>query len=146
MVDIRQVNQLFRRMSGIQSVNMCKLEFVGIEFTSTNTNQAITGMDLMVGAPYIMNTTQNTNEVTGTGATDRIIAAVIPSLISLVGGAGLTTKASSIIAYQTPLYLDNLNLVNYMRVKIMNSLQVTFFNNATIPAYSIEFKVTPIMT
>ena len=115
------------------------------KFTSANTNQAITGMDLMVGAPYIMNTTQNTNRVTGTGATDRIIAAVIPSMIT-VGGAGLTTKASSIIAYQTPLYLDNLNLVNYMRVKIMNSLTVTFFNNATIPAYSIELKVTPIMT
>ena len=91
-----------------------------------------------------MNTTQNTNAVTGTGATDRIIAAVIPSLIA-VGGAGLTTNASSIIAYKTPLYLDNLNLVNYMRVKIMNSLSA-LSNSAFTPAYSIEFKVTPIMT
>ena len=38
------VSQIFRRIGGILGVNMCKLEFVGIDFTGTNNTNAFTGI------------------------------------------------------------------------------------------------------
>ena len=51
-------NQIFRRMSGIQGVNMCKLEFVGMEFDAQTSANALAGIDIIVDSQYIMNTTK----------------------------------------------------------------------------------------
>ena len=69
--------------------------------------------------------------------------------MNLLNGAltsSFTYKDSSKIAYQTPLYVDNLNAVNSIRIYLRNSITGAQITNGFSPAYSMEFKVTPIMT
>ena len=136
-------NQIFRRMSGIPGVNMCKLEFVGMEFDVATSGNALNGIDIVVGSQYVMNTTQLTSN--NAGPTERIIACVNPSLITNAG-ASKSTIDSSEIAYKTPLYIDNINALTFLRIYFRLALTAAKVTSAVTPSYSMELKVTPIMT
>ena len=104
---------------------------------------SLVGIDIVVGSQYVMNTTQLTSNNAGT--TERIIACVNPSLLSNAGVPKLTVNSSE-IAYKTPLYIDNINALTYLRIYFRLALTAAKVTSAQTPSYSIELKVTPIMT
>ena len=104
--------QIFSRIAGTHRCNLCKLELVGMVFVAGAVATLPNGYDIGV---YV-NGSMNTIETTNAPNAEQVIGCHNPAI------TGLTTKGGSVLGYATPIYIQDVSNVTYMRIILRDSL------------------------